>query len=225
MAIATCLVQLIGDRIAELGSRNLEKARKPRNFRQLYSFRENAESMGRHGEFSGCISFADFDPFALFVIRSFARNSGELMSNPSAKGRYEFEPLSYRIIGACIDVQRQMGVHCMEVDYQRALEIALPKFGVEFQREVEIPITYEGVTVTKRRVDFLCWDGKDECLVETKAASSIRPEDAEQCLLYVTRANHKLCLLVNFGEKPLRPRRFVNTPEGRAEQAQLSNYE
>jgi len=47
------------------------------------------------------------------------------------KGLYQFEPLSYNIIGACIDVQRQLGVHCMEVDYQRALEIALPKFGKE----------------------------------------------------------------------------------------------
>lgn len=134
------------------------------------------------------------------------------MPNEADTGRHAFESLSYRIIGACIDVQRQMGVHCMEVDYQRALEIALPKFGVEFQREVDIPIVYEGVTVTKRRVDFLCWDGKDECLVETKAASTIRPEDVEQCLLYVTKANHHLCLLVNFGEKPLRPRRFVHTP-------------
>jgi hypothetical protein len=49
----------------------------------------------------------------------------------------------------------------MEVDYQRALEIALPKFGVQFEREVEIPIVYDGVTVTKRRVDFKCWDPQD----------------------------------------------------------------
>lgn len=134
------------------------------------------------------------------------------MADNPHKGKHQFEPLSYRIIGACIDVQKQLGVHCMEVDYQRALEIALPKFGVEFQREVEIPIQYDGVVVTKRRVDFMCWDQQDQCLLETKAASTIRPQDPEQCLLYVTKANHKLCLLVNFGEKPLKARRFVHTP-------------
>jgi len=48
--------------------------------------------------------------------------------------------------------------------------------------------------------------------LETKAAQAIRPEDAEQSLLYVTQGNQKTVLLVNFGEKPLRPRRFVNTP-------------
>ncbi len=131
------------------------------------------------------------------------------MPQPS---KHKFEPLSHKVLGACVDVQRQLATHCMEVDYQRALEIALPKFGVQFQREVEIPIVYDGVTVTKRRVDFVCWDETDRLLLETKAAQAIRPEDAEQCLLYVTKANEKLVLLVNFGEKPLRPRRFVNTP-------------
>ncbi len=130
------------------------------------------------------------------------------MPQPS---KHSFEPLSYRVIGACIDVQRQLGTHCMEVDYQRALEVALPKFAVQFQREVEMPITYDGVTVTKRRVDFVCWDDRDRLLMDIKAAQAIRPEDAEQCLLYVTKANERLVLLVNFGEKPVRPQRFVNT--------------
>jgi len=40
------------------------------------------------------------------------------------------------VLGACIDVQRQLGRHCTEVDYQRALELALPKRGLEFQREL-----------------------------------------------------------------------------------------
>ena len=131
----------------------------------------------------------------------------------SRKG-YVFSSLSYAVIGACQDVQRQLGVHCMEVDYQRALEIALSKRGLTWQREVEIPIAYDGVVVTKRRVDYLISDGSDELILETKAASAIQPEDVEQCLLYLHQGNYRLCLLVNFGEKPLRPRRFVHTLEG-----------
>ena len=125
---------------------------------------------------------------------------------------YGFTLLSYTVIGACVDVQRQLGVHCMEVDYQRALEIALSKRGLTWQREVEIPIVYEGVVVTNRRVDYLIADDHDELILETKAASAIQPEDVEQCLLYLHQGNYRLCLLVNFGEKPLRPRRFVHTP-------------
>jgi len=134
------------------------------------------------------------------------------MSAPLSKKRYAFNQLSYDAIGACIDVQSQLGVHCTEVDYQRALELALPKHDVQFQREVEIPITFDGVVVTRRRVDFVAWNDTDELILETKARSIILPEDVEQCLLYLRQGGYRLCLLVNFGEKPLGIRRFVHTP-------------
>jgi GxxExxY protein len=102
----------------------------------------------------------------------------------------------------------------MEVDYQRALELALPKRGLEHQREVEIRIAYDGVIVTKRRVDFVIWRDGSELLLGTKAKSEILPEDVEQCLLYLHQGGYELCLLVNFGQKPLGVRRFVHTPEG-----------
>ena len=132
---------------------------------------------------------------------------------PASQKGYDFSPLSYAVIGACQGVQRQLGVHCMEVDYQRALEIALSKLGLGWQREVEIPIAYDGIVVTKRRVDFVIQDDHDELILEIKAASLVKPEDVEQCLLYLHQGGYRLCLLVNFGEKPLKPRRFVHTPE------------
>ena len=134
------------------------------------------------------------------------------LKSRSTKG-YPFEELSYAVIGACQDVQRQLGVHCMEVDYQRALEIALSKCRLIWQREVEIPISYDGIVVTKRRVDFIIEDGQYQLILETKATSEIKPEDVEQCLLYLHQGGYQLCLLVNFGEKPLKVRRFVHTPK------------
>jgi GxxExxY protein len=133
------------------------------------------------------------------------------MTQPVSDKGYDFSKLSYAVIGACQDVQRQLGVHCMEVDYQRALEIALSKRGLSWKREVEIPIVFEGVVVTRRRVDFVIEDGQDLLIMETKAASETKPEDVEQCLLYLHQGGYPLCLLVNFGEKPLKPRRFVHT--------------
>jgi GxxExxY protein len=136
-----------------------------------------------------------------------------MMSRHRSKKGYAFQQLSYDTVGACIDVQRQLGVHCMEVDYQRALALALPKRGLQYQREVEIPIAYDGVIVTRRRVDFVVWNGDGELLLETKARSTILPEDVEQCLLYLHQGGYRLCLLVNFGQKPLGVRRLVHTPQ------------
>ncbi len=124
---------------------------------------------------------------------------------------HRFEPLSSKVIAACIDVQRQLGIHCKEEDYQRALEIALPKFAVQFEREVEIPIEYDGVVVTRRRVDFACWDQNDRLFLETKAEPVIQHKDVEQSLRYLIAGKQAVLLLVNFGVRPLRPRRFVNT--------------
>lgn len=126
---------------------------------------------------------------------------------------YGFEDLSYRVIGACIEVQKQLGPHCMEVDYQRALELALAKRGIEFDREVEIPLVFDDATITVRRVDFVIWDEHDTILLETKAKSAIAPEDVEQCLLYLRQGGYRVCLLVNFGRVPLEKRRFVHTPK------------
>jgi GxxExxY protein len=136
------------------------------------------------------------------------------MSHPLSKKGYQFRQLSYDTIGACIDVQRQLGVHCMEVDCQRALALALPRQGLHYQREVEIPIAYDGTVVTKRRVDFVVWNDTDELLLEVRAKSAILPEGVEQCLLYLHQGRYRLCLLVNFEEKPLGVRRLVHTPEG-----------
>jgi GxxExxY protein len=77
------------------------------------------------------------------------------MNLPTSRKGYIFNLLSYKVIGACQDVQRQLGVHCMEVDYQRALEITLTKSGLSWQREVNIPLAYDDVIITNRRVDYL----------------------------------------------------------------------
>jgi len=141
----------------------------------------------------------------------------------SAKG-YQFGTLSSAVIGACIDVQRELGRHCMEVDYQRALELALKTRGLDYDREVEIPIVYQGVIVTRRRVDFVISSDDEELLLETKAASAIRPEDVEQCLLYLQQGHYRLCLLINFGVKPLGVRRFVDSAAARSSAAGQSAH-
>jgi GxxExxY protein len=126
---------------------------------------------------------------------------------------HTFEALSYVIWGACIEVQKQLGPHCMEVDYQRALELALGKRGLEFVREAEIPIYFDGQEITRRRVDFAIWDATDTVLLEVKAARAIRDEDIEQCVLYLRQGGFRVCLLANFGQVPLGKQRLVHRPD------------
>ena len=82
------------------------------------------------------------------------------MDKPYSEKGYDFEPLSYRAIGVCIDVMRQLGVHCKEEDYQRAIALALSNSGIQFEREAPDPVLYDGQEITQRRVDFRIWDDK-----------------------------------------------------------------
>ena len=107
-----------------------------------------------------------------------------------------------------------LGLHCVEADYQRALEIALKKRGLQFQREVEVPVVYKGEFVTRRRVDFVVWRDDQELILATKARAALLPEDVEQCLLYLKQGGYHICLLVNFGQKPIGVKRLVDWPHG-----------
>ncbi|MDI7277040.1 MAG: GxxExxY protein [Anaerolineae bacterium] len=134
------------------------------------------------------------------------------MTGGKPRGRHGFEPLSYAVLGACIDVQRQLGVHCREVDYHRALEAALAERGLHCQREVEVPVAYGDRLVAALRVDFRVLDDSDELLLEVKARPRLLREDGEQCLRYLQQGRYRICLLVNFGQKPFGRRRFVYSP-------------
>ena len=135
------------------------------------------------------------------------------MDEPVEKKGYRFEALSHDVIGVCIDVQRQLGLHCKEEDYQRALALGLKKRDIKFERESPIPVVYEGVVITERRVDFRIWNDQYELLLEAKARIGLEPKDVEQCLLYLSQGKFKISLLINFGEIPIGVRRLVYTPE------------
>lgn len=75
----------------------------------------------------------------------------------------------------------------------------------------DIPIYFDTVEITRRRVDFVVWDDAATLLLEVKAAKAVRPEDVEQCLLTLHNGNYRLCLLVNFGQIPIYRKRLVYT--------------
>src|SRR6266496_3285717 len=118
---------------------------------------------------------------------------------------YDFS-LTDRIIGACIEIHRTLGPGFQEIIYQRALELEFAAAGLEFAREVEVPVFYKGQKIGTRRVDFLV----EGCLLEIKAKSVFAPEDYVQAESYVKAAGYTLGLLINFGSLKIQIKRIVN---------------
>lgn len=131
-----------------------------------------------------------------------------MQAGHSTKG-YDFDDVTGEIIGACIEVHRNLGPGFQEVTYQRALALELQAKGLDFVREEKMPVYYKGKQIDTRRVDCVVGD----CLVEIKAKREFDPEDYIQALSYLKASGYRLGLLVNFGAKRAQFKRVVNSPE------------
>jgi len=127
-----------------------------------------------------------------------------------AKTGAERDPQTYAIIGAAMEVHRQLGCGFLEAVYQDALAKELALRDVPFKREVELLVSYKGEPLaTRYRADYICFD---EIIVELKAASTLTPTDVAQLLNYLKATGYHRGLLLNFGARSLQFDRKVLGP-------------
>jgi len=115
------------------------------------------------------------------------------------------DELTYRIIGCAMKVHAALGNGFQEVIYQRALVIEMRKVGLNFDRELEIPIYYDTFNIGRRRVDFLV---EETIMVELKALVKLEDVHLAQGLNYLVAYKLDKGLLLNFGAKSLEVKRL-----------------
>lgn len=117
------------------------------------------------------------------------------------------DPQTYAIIGACMEIHRQLGHGFLEAVYQEAAVIEFPKQKIPFEREVQLPIQYKGIALpTKYRADFICFS---DIIVEFKAISNLTNADEAQILNYLKATGFRRGLVINFGAPSLQTIRRV----------------
>lgn len=121
---------------------------------------------------------------------------------------YKYKDVTEKIIGCAMKVYNTLGNGFQEVIYQRALGMELERAGLKFQRELEMPIHYEGEQIGTRGADFLVEEG---ILVELKAITELNDAHRAQMINYLEAYKLEVGLLINFGEKSLRFKRFVKS--------------
>ncbi len=85
---------------------------------------------------------------------------------------YKYKAITGKIIGAAMQVHNILGNGFQEVIYQRAMEIELALFNLEYKREFSMSIYYKGSEIGTRRVDFLVND-----LISVELKAVIKLED------------------------------------------------
>ena len=114
---------------------------------------------------------------------------------------------TYKIIGAAMEVHKELGCGFLEAVYQEALEREFAIQQISFKPQPVIQISYKGKSLDKTyQADFICFDN---IIVEIKAISALSGVEEAQLINYLKATGLELGLLLNFGSRSLEYKRFV----------------
>jgi len=101
------------------------------------------------------------------------------------------------IIDVCYHIHRRLGPGLLESVYLVIVCHELRKRGLQVEREVVIPVRWDGLYLQEGfRADLIV---NDKVIVELKSVEKLAPVHAKQLLTYLPLADKKLGLLINFG--------------------------
>ena len=118
--------------------------------------------------------------------------------------------LTSAIIGAAIEVHRNLGPGLLESAYESCLLWELRQQGLKVEPQVPVPIRYKGLQLDAGyRIDILV---QDKVIVELKATDKIQPIHTAQVLTYLKMTDVKVALILNFNVELMRSgiKRIIN---------------
>ena len=107
-----------------------------------------------------------------------------------------------KVIGAAIEVHKQLGPGLLESAYESALACEFSLREIPFARQQSVPVVYKGISLDCGfRLDFLVGD---LVVVELKAVDAVLPVHEAQVITYLKLTGRSLGLLLNFNVRLMR---------------------
>jgi GxxExxY protein len=106
------------------------------------------------------------------------------------------EELTKTIIGAAIEVHKQLGPGLLESAYEECLCHELQQRGLSFQRQVSLPVVYKEIRLDcGYQMDIVV---ENSVVVELKAIEGLLPIHEAQLMTYLRLSGKRVGLLINF---------------------------
>ena len=106
------------------------------------------------------------------------------------------EDLTEQVIGAAIEVHKQLGPGLLESAYEECLCHELHLRGLAFQCQVPLPVTYKGLKLDcGYQLDLVI---EDAVILELKAVEKILPVHEAQLLTYLKLTGKRVGFIINF---------------------------
>lgn len=113
----------------------------------------------------------------------------------------ELENITHRVIGAAIEVHRELGPGYLEKVYEDALIVELGLQGIKATSQFTFALDYKGHQVGEGRIDILV---EDQLILELKAVDQLAPIHTAQVSSYLKATKRRLGLLMNFNTRILK---------------------
>ena len=111
------------------------------------------------------------------------------------------DDLTYKIIGAAIEVHRNLGPKLLESVYEAALCIELDLRQLNYERQKKYELDYKGHDVGTFYVDLIV---ENSVVVELKSVTTLAPVHKAQMINYLKLSEIRYGLLINFSEAVLK---------------------
>jgi len=108
----------------------------------------------------------------------------------------EYNELTEKIIGAAIEVHRELGPGLLESVYEECMEYELIQNNLWVKRQIPVPIVYKGTPLNK--VFYMDMLVNDLIPLELKSVEYLLPVHEVQLVTYLKLSGKKLGLLLNF---------------------------
>lgn len=107
----------------------------------------------------------------------------------------KLDRLAHEVIGAAIEVHKELGPGFLESVYEEAMCVELTMRRISFLRQHAVAVLYKGYAVGEGRVDLLV---EGTLVVELKAVEMLIPIHTAQVISYLKATGCRLGLLLNF---------------------------
>ena len=120
------------------------------------------------------------------------------------------ETLINSVIGAAIEVHRELGQGYLEKIYEQAMSLELRHRNLPHSTQTPVSIYYKGVKIHGQVLDIIV---DNRVLIELKTVETVLPIHEAQILSYLKSTGLQAGLLINFKEKLVKDgiKRFVHS--------------
>ena len=102
----------------------------------------------------------------------------------------DIEIIANKVFNCGLKVHRELGAGLLEGIYELCLAHEINKMGLKVERQVQLPIGYDGITFEAgMRLDLLV---EEKLIVEIKAVESLLPVHQAQLMTYLKLTKNRL---------------------------------